>query len=376
MPTSTLELAKQLIARPSVTPDDAGCQELIQAELAPLGFRFETTARNGVTNLWARRGDTAPLVCLAGHTDVVPTGPREKWDSDPFVPTIRDGKLYGRGAADMKSSLAAFVTAVRELVVAQPNHRGSIAFLLTSDEEGPATDGTVAVIEKLLARNEIPDFCIVGEPTSAQRAGDTVKNGRRGSLSGRLTVHGVQGHVAYPHQALNAVHLVSPAIAQMAQTVWDNGNDFFPPTTWQVSNMRAGTGAGNVIPGEAEVVFNFRFSTASTPQGLRERVQQILAGNGVEGDVAWSLDAKPYLTDAGALVDAVMGAVEQGIGIRPELSTTGGTSDGRFLAEICPNVIELGPTNATIHKVNEHVPLADLDPLALVYRLTLERLLR
>ncbi|MGH8638649.1 MAG: succinyl-diaminopimelate desuccinylase, partial [Burkholderiales bacterium] len=276
MPITTLDLAKALIARPSVTPDDCGCQELVREQLAPLEFRFETVIRNGVTNLWARRGDAGPLVCLAGHTDVVPTGPREKWDSDPFVPTIRDGKLYGRGAADMKGSLAAFVTAVREFVGAYPNHAGSIAFLLTSDEEGPARDGTVAVLEKLVARGEIPDFCIVGEPTSVERAGDMVKNGRRGSLSARLTVHGVQGHVAYPDQALNAVHVVSPAIAEMAKTVWDNGNDFFPPTTWQVSNIQAGTGATNVIPGEAEVLFNFRFSTASTPDGLQERVQQIL----------------------------------------------------------------------------------------------------
>lgn len=375
MPISTLDLAKALIARPSVTPNDSGCQELIRTELAPLGFRFETVARNGVTNLWARRGDTGPLVCLAGHTDVVPTGPREKWDSDPFTPTIRDGKLYGRGAADMKGSLAAFVTAVRELVNAHPSHPGSIAFLLTSDEEGPAKDGTVAVIEKLVARGEIPDYCIVGEPTSVERAGDMVKNGRRGSLSARLTVHGVQGHVAYPDQGLNAVHAVSPAIAEMAKTVWDNGNDFFPPTTWQVSNMRAGTGATNVIPGEAEVLFNFRFSTASTPESLRERAQQILSRSGVQCDLDWELGAKPYLTDVGVLVDAVVEAIGDVAGISPQLSTTGGTSDGRFLSEICPHVIELGPTNATIHKVNEYVPLADLAVLPGMYRAILERLL-
>jgi succinyl-diaminopimelate desuccinylase len=359
-----------------VTPDDAGCQELIQQELAPLGFRFETVVRNGVTNLWARRGDAGPLVCLAGHTDVVPTGPREKWNSDPFEPTILDGRLYGRGAADMKGSLAAFVTAVRELVTARPDHRGSIALLLTSDEEGPAKDGTVAVIEKLVARNEIPDFCIVGEPTSVVRAGDMVKNGRRGSLSARLTVHGVQGHVAYPDQAVNAVHRISPAIAEMANTIWDNGNDFFPPTTWQVSNLRAGTGATNVIPGEAEVLFNFRFSTASTPEGLRERVGDILARNGVEGDLDWELGAKPYLTDAGILVDAVVEAIRDVAGFSPELSTTGGTSDGRFLAQICRNVIELGPTNATIHKVNENVPLVDLEVLPRLYRRILEQLLQ
>jgi succinyl-diaminopimelate desuccinylase len=375
MPSSTLDLARELIRRPSVTPDDAGCQDLIQQELAPLGFRFETVVRNGVTNLWARRGDAGPLVCLAGHTDVVPTGPREKWNSDPFEPTIRDGRLYGRGAADMKGSLAAFVTAVRELVTARPDHRGSIALLLTSDEEGPAKDGTVAVIERLVARNEIPDFCIVGEPTSVVRAGDMVKNGRRGSLSARLTVHGVQGHVAYPDQGVNAVHRVSPAIAEMANTVWDNGNDFFPPTTWQVSNLRAGTGATNVIPGEAEVLFNFRFSTASTPEGLRERVGDILARNGVECDLDWELGAKPYLTDAGILVDAVVEAIRDVAGFSPELSTTGGTSDGRFLAQICPHVIELGPTNATIHKVNENVPLVDLEVLPRLYSTILGRLL-
>jgi succinyl-diaminopimelate desuccinylase len=376
MPLSTLELTKALIARPSVTPDDAGCQELLSEQLAPLGFRFETIVRNGVTNLWARRGDAAPLVCFAGHTDVVPTGPREKWDSDPFVPTIRDGKLFGRGAADMKGSLAAFVTGIAEFVGAHPDHPGSVALLLTSDEEGPARDGTVAVIEKLVARGEIPDYCIVGEPTAVGRAGDMVKNGRRGSLSAKLTVHGMQGHVAYPDQALNAVHIVAPAIAEMAATTWDHGNDFFPPTTWQVSNMRAGTGATNVVPGEAEVLFNFRFSTASTPEGLQQRVQEILQRSGVECEIAWELGAKPYLTDTGRLVDAVMQAIREVEGIDPELSTTGGTSDGRFLAEICPQVIELGPSNATIHKINEYVPLVDLERLPKMYRVVLERLLR
>ena len=375
MPLSTLDLAKALIARPSITPDDAGCQELLKAQLAPLGFRFETIERNGVTNLWARRGDSGPLVCFAGHTDVVPTGPRDKWESDPFEPTIRDGKLYGRGAADMKGSLAAFVTGIASFLQAHPDPRGSLALLLTSDEEGPARDGTLAVVEKLVARSEIPDYCIVGEPTSVARAGDMVKNGRRGSLSAKLTVHGVQGHVAYPDQAVNAVHSVSPAIAQLAATVWDNGNDFFPPTTWQISNIRAGTGATNVIPGEAEVLFNFRFSTASTPESLQQRVERILQEKGVEFDVAWELGAKPFLTEPGALVEAVVEAVRDVEGVTPELSTTGGTSDGRFLAEICPHVIELGPTNATIHKVNEYVPLADLELLPRMYRGVLERLL-
>jgi len=376
MPLSTLELAQALIARPSVTPDDAGCQDLLMAELAPLGFRFETIARNGVTNLWARRGDAGPLVCFAGHTDVVPTGPIDKWASDPFVPTIRDGKLYGRGAADMKSSLAAFVTGIARFLEAHPRHPGSIALLLTSDEEGPAKDGTVAVIEKLKARGEIPDFCIVGEPTSVGRVGDMVKNGRRGSLSAKLTVHGIQGHVAYPDMAKNAVHMVAPAIAELASTVWDHGNDFFPPTTWQVSNLRAGTGATNVVPGEAEVLFNFRFSTASTPESLRQRVESILKNNGVEFDIDWDYGAKPYLTGQGDLVDAVVNAIQRTEGIEPELSTTGGTSDGRFLAEICPQVIELGPTNATIHKVNECVALEEVERLPGLYCSVLEQLLR
>jgi len=375
MALDTLALTQALIACRSVTPEDAGCQDLLMAELAPLGFRFETVRRNGVTNLWARRGDAAPLVCFAGHTDVVPTGPLDKWESDPFVPTIRDGRLYGRGAADMKGSIAAFVEATRTFIGAHPDHAGSIAFLITSDEEGPAKDGTLAVIERLTARGEIPDFCIVGEPTSVARAGDMVKNGRRGSLSGRLTVHGVQGHVAYPDQAQNAVHLVAPAIAELASTVWDHGNDFFPPTTWQVSNLRAGTGATNVVPGEAEVLFNFRFSTASTPDSLRERVHAILKRNGVPHDIAWDYGAKPYLTGRGDLVDAVVEAIRSVEGAAPELSTTGGTSDGRFLAEICPQVIELGPTNATIHKVNENVPLADLALLPGLYGRILERLL-
>lgn len=375
MTISTLELAMQLISRPSVTPDDAGCQDILAEHLAPLGFRFETVRRNGVTNLWARRGDSGPLVCFAGHTDVVPTGPLDKWESDPFVPTLRDGRLYGRGAADMKASLAAFVTGIADFVAAHPDHPGSIALLITSDEEGPARDGTLAVIERLKARGELPDFCIVGEPTSIARAGDMVKNGRRGSLSGKLVVHGVQGHVAYPDQARNAVHVVAPAIAELAATVWDHGNDFFPPTTWQVSNLSAGTGAANVVPGEAVVLFNFRFSTASTPDDLRSRVEGILHRNGVEFDLDWDYGAKPYLTGRGELVDAVAAAIRTDEGIEPELSTTGGTSDGRFLAEICPQVIELGPTNATIHKVNEYVPLEDVERLPRLYRAVLERLL-
>ena len=374
-----LALACELISRPSVTPDDAGCLELIANRLKPLGFTCEFIDRNGVTNLWARRGTTRPLVCLAGHTDVVPTGPHEKWMSPPFVPTMKDGVLYGRGAADMKGSLAAFVIAVERFLAAHPdqgaNAPGSIAFLLTSDEEGVATDGTVAVIETLKVRGETIDFCIIGEPTATDRLGDTVKNGRRGSLSGRLVVRGVQGHIAYPHLAKNPIHLAAPAIAELASTVWDEGNEFFPPTSWQISNIKGGTGATNVIPGEVEILFNFRFSTASTPDGLKRRCQEIFASHGLDCSVDWTLGGKPFLTGRGQLVDAVIGAIRDELGIETELSTSGGTSDGRFIADICPELIELGPINASIHKLNEHVIAEDLPRLALVYQAILGRLL-
>lgn len=373
--STVLALVKDLIARPSVTPDDKDCQQLLAARLARIGFECETIARGGVTNLWARRGTQAPLVVFAGHTDVVPPGPREKWDSDPFVPTERDGFLYGRGAADMKSSIAAFVVAVEEFVAAQPAHEGSIAFLLTSDEEGPAVDGTVIVCEALKARGETPDFCIVGEPTSTTDVGDVCKNGRRGSLSGELTIKGIQGHVAYPHLARNPVHQAAPALADLVAIEWDRGNEYFPPTTFQISNMKAGTGATNVVPGEAVVSFNFRFSTASTPESLKARVHEVLDRHGLEYDLAWELGGEPFLTARGPLTDALSAAILAETGRTTELSTTGGTSDGRFIAKICPQVIEFGPCNATIHKINERIALDSLVPLKNIYRRTLENLL-
>jgi succinyl-diaminopimelate desuccinylase len=375
MHTPTLDLACALIARSSVTPHDGGCQQLIATRLAPLGFVLEPMRFGEVDNLWARRGKSAPLVVFAGHTDVVPTGPLAQWASEPFVPTIRDGKLYGRGAADMKTSIAAFTTAVEAFVADHPRHRGSIALLLTSDEEGPALDGTARVVEALRARGERLDFCIVGEPTAVERFGDTVKNGRRGSLSGHLMVCGIQGHVAYPQLARNPVHQAAPAIAELAATQWDGGNEFFPPTTWQISNVHAGTGAGNVIPGSLEVEFNFRFATASTVAGLQSRVRQILDRHGLEYDLAWTVGAEPYLTAAGRLVEAVSNAVAKVTGARPQLSTTGGTSDGRFLATWSPEVLEIGPVNATIHKLSECVPVDDIEPLHRVYYETLVNLL-
>jgi succinyl-diaminopimelate desuccinylase len=372
---NTLELAQALISRRSVTPEDAGCLDLIAANLEPLGFICERMDSNGVSNLWARRGRAAPLVCLAGHTDVVPTGPVDQWLSDPFDPVIRDSTLYGRGASDMKTSIAAFVVAVGAFVGKHPQHRGSIALLLTSDEEGPATDGTVKVVRALADRGEKPDYCIVGEPTSVKRTGDTIKNGRRGSLSGELIVKGIQGHVAYPHLARNPVHDVAPAIAELAQTEWDRGNEYFPPTTWQISNMHAGTGANNVVPGTAQVKFNFRFSTASTVESLQTRVHGILDRHGVEYDLKWSYDGRPYLTGRGDLVAAIARAIKKETGIDTELSTTGGTSDGRFIADICPQVVEFGPTNATIHKINECIRLEDLEVLPKIYEQVLVELL-
>ena len=372
---ATLALAGQLIALPSVTPEDAGCLELIAARLTRIGFTCERIDRGGVSNLWARRGTTAPLFCFAGHTDVVPTGPREKWLSDPFTPEIREGLLYGRGAADMKSSLAAFVTATEAFVAAHPEHPGSIAFLLTSDEEGDAVDGTVAVTEALAARGEKMDYCLVGEPTAVSQLGDTIKNGRRGSLSGKLTIKGIQGHIAYPHLAKNPIHLAAPAIAELAAIEWDQGNEFFPPTTWQISNIHGGTGATNVIPGTIDILFNFRFATISPPEALKARLCAVLDSHGLDYDIAWTLGAKPFLTGRGTLVDATLKAVHEVTGLVGELSTTGGTSDGRFIAEICPQVIELGPVNASIHKLNEHVAVADLPRLSAIYRRILENVL-
>ena len=372
---ATLEFTEQLIACRSITPEDGGCMTIIGERLQRIGFKYEFINRGGVTNLWARRGTSAPLFCFAGHTDVVPSGPIERWQSDPFVPTQRDGQLYGRGAADMKASLAAFVTATEAFVAEHPEHTGSIAFLLTSDEEGDATDGTVAVTEALTARGETMDYCIVGEPSSVKQLGDTLKNGRRGSLTGKLIVKGIQGHIAYPQLAKNPIHLAAPAIAELAATVWDQGNEFFPPTTWQISNIHGGTGAGNVIPGSVDFLFNFRFGTASAPEALKAKVAAILDGHGLDYDIVWTLGAKPFLTGRGALVDASVKAIREEVGVEAELSTTGGTSDGRFISEICPQVIEIGPLNANIHKIDECVEIAALPQLSAIYRRILEQLL-
>jgi len=371
----TLQLTEELIALDSITPQDKGCQQKLKELLAPLGFQCETIESNGVTNLWARRGTASPVFVFAGHTDVVPSGPTEQWQSQPFTPTRRDGKLYGRGASDMKTSIAAMVVASEEFVAAHPGHAGSIAFLITSDEEGPAVDGTVVVCELLEERGETLDYCLVGEPTSSHVLGDMIKNGRRGSLSGCLVVKGVQGHIAYPHLARNPIHLAAPALAELAAEKWDDGNEYFPPTSWQVSNIHAGTGANNVIPGELKVDFNFRFSTASTADGLEARVHAILDRHGLDYDLKWTLSGEPFLTPKGTLSDAICGAIKHELGVSTELSTTGGTSDGRFIARICPQVIEFGPPNASIHKIDEHIELRYIDPLKNIYRRTLEALL-
>ena len=376
-----LHLAEQLISRRSVTPDDAGCQALIASWLEPLGFEYETMTSGPegakVTNLWAVRSGAADgkLLAFAGHTDVVPTGPLSLWTSDPFAPTHRDGRLYGRGAADMKTSIAAMVVACEEFVAAHPSAPGSIALLITSDEEGPAVDGTVKVCEWLQARGERIDFCIVGEPTSVERLGDMVKNGRRGSLSGRLAVRGVQGHIAYPQLAKNPVHVFAPALAELVAIEWDAGNAYFPPTGWQVSNIHAGTGAGNVIPGELVVDFNFRFSTESTPDALQDRLCAVLDRHGLDYDIGWTLGGEPFLTPVGSLSEALCGAIRDETGVDATLSTTGGTSDGRFISKICPQVMEFGPVNSSIHKIDEHVAVADIEPLKNIYRRALERLL-
>jgi succinyl-diaminopimelate desuccinylase len=373
-PSKTLSLALDLLSRRSNTPDDAGCQELMIARLEPLGFKIERMRFADVDNFYARRGTTGPLLVFAGHTDVVPTGPLDQWHTPPFEPTIKDGMLYARGAADMKTSLAAFITSIEEFVAEFPDHPGSIGLLITSDEEAAAINGTVKVVEVLKARGELIDYCIVGEPTSNKVVGDMIKNGRRGSLSGKLVVKGVQGHIAYPHLVKNPIHLVAPAIKDMVETVWDNGNEYFPPTSWQISNMNGGTGATNVVPGEVEILFNFRFCTASTEQNLKQRVYAILDKHGLNYDLDWEY-SPPYITPRGSLVAAISAAIESSYGVSPELSTTGGTSDGRFIADICAQVIEFGPLNATIHKLNECVGVADIEPLKQTYKLTLQQLL-
>ena len=375
MTSATFELARELISRVSVTPNDGGCQDVLAQRLARLGFTIERMRFGDVDNLWARRGTSRPLVVFAGHTDVVPTGPAGQWHSDPFIPTVRDGVLYGRGAADMKSSIAAFVTSIEGFLAAHPDHPGSIALLITSDEEGIATNGTVKVVETLRARNEQMDYCIIGEPSSVTALGDTMKNGRRGSLSGDLLVSGVQGHIAYPHLSRNPVHQFAPALAQLTATQWDEGNEYFPPTTWQISNIAAGTGATNVIPGELRVQFNFRFSTASTVEQLKAKVHEILDAQGLEYELTWWLSGRPFLTPKGKLVRSLSKAVNAVTGRTPELSTSGGTSDGRFIADVCNEVVELGPINASIHKLDEHILLADLDALSRIYQLTLADIL-
>lgn len=379
----TLAFTEALISQHSVTPADGGCQELIANRLKPLGFECETIVSGPdhfrVTNLWAvkrgSKGKDGQLLSFAGHTDVVPTGPLEKWSSDPFTPTHKDGFLYGRGAADMKTSLAAFVVATEEFISHHPNHQGSIAFLLTSDEEGPAHDGTVIVCNELKKRGERLDYCVVGEPTSVDKLGDTIKNGRRGSLSGKLKVLGVQGHIAYPHLAKNPIHLMAPALAEIASVTWDQGNDHFPPTTWQVSNIHAGTGATNVIPGEVVIDFNFRFSTASTADNLKNRLEDVLKKHQLQYAIDWNLGGEPFLTEPGDLSVALQTSIQQTTGIAAELSTTGGTSDGRFIAKICPQVVEFGPRNESIHKIDEHIALADIEPLKNIYKGVLEKLI-
>ncbi|WP_022980965.1 succinyl-diaminopimelate desuccinylase [Ideonella sp. B508-1] len=379
--SDTLRLVEDLIARPSVTPADHGCQDLIAQRLTALGFVAEHLPFGPedfrVQNLWAVHdgGRPGPTVVFAGHTDVVPPGPLALWNSDPFVPSHREGKLFGRGAADMKTSVAAMVVAAEEFVRAHPGHAGRVAFLITSDEEGPSVDGTVKVVQALRERGERLDCCIVGEPTCVEKLGDMIKNGRRGSLSGKLVVTGVQGHVAYPQLARNPVHEAAPALAQLAATEWDAGNEYFPPTTWQISNIHAGTGATNVIPGELVVDFNFRFSTASTPESLKARVAQVLDRHQLQWRIDWTLGGEPFLTPVGSLVTALSEAIQAETGVRTELSTTGGTSDGRFIAKLCEQVVEFGPVNVTIHKVNEHVAVDSVEPLKNIYRRTLETLL-
>ena len=374
MSTPTVQLAEELITRPSVTPDDQGCQQLIADRLEKLGFHCEHMRFDDVDNLWARLGNESPLLCFAGHTDVVPTGPLDEWANDPFTPEIREGYLYGRGAADMKSSIAAFITAC-ESFLSEHQPKGSIAFLITSDEEGPAVNGTVKVIDKLEQRQEKIDWCLVGEPSSSAKIGDVIKNGRRGSIGCALTVRGKQGHVAYPHLADNPIHALAPALAELSSVEWDQGNEHFPPTSFQVSNINAGTGATNVIPGECEVLFNFRFSTEQSPQGIKQKVHEILDRHGLDYVDNWSLSGMPFLTPAGELVDACQQAILEVTGYEGELSTAGGTSDGRFIAPTGAQVVELGPLNKTIHQINECVLASDIDLLSNIYRSILIKLL-
>lgn len=373
----TLALACELIRRPSITPDDQHCQALIGERLAALGFQIESLPCAGVTNLWARRGHSGgPLLCFAGHTDVVPGGPAEDWISPPFEPTLRDGHLFGRGAADMKTSIAAFVVACERFITLHPDHHGSIAVLLTSDEEGDAINGTAHVVDCLQQRGEQIDYCIIGEPTSETVLGDTIKNGRRGSLSGRLRIKGKQGHIAYPHLAQNPIHLLAPALAELTAIEWDQGNEHFPPTSWQASNLNAGTGAGNVIPGYADLMFNFRYSTEQDVDSLKQQVETLLNRHQLQYDLSWQWSGAPFLTEAGTLTEAVCGAIRQVTGKDATLSTSGGISDGRFLKHIANELVEFGPRNASIHQVNECIALEDIEPLTQIYEQTMHRLLQ
>ncbi len=373
--TPTLELALDLISRPSVTPEDAGCQDLMIERLEKLGFTIEPMPFGEVKNFYAKRGNSGPNLCFAGHTDVVPTGPESEWKVPPFKPEIIDGTLYGRGAADMKGSLAAMVTAVENFVTEHPDHNGQISFLITSDEEGPFVDGTTRVVDALMAREEKVDWCIVGEPSSTKTLGDIIKNGRRGSFSGDLTVYGKQGHVAYPHLAINPIHLAAPALDELAKTVWDQGNEFFPPTSFQVSNIQSGTGATNVVPGKLSAQFNFRFSSELTFNDLKAKVIEILDKHELNYDIEWTYNGLPFLTKPGELVDAIVDAVQTTVDITPELSTSGGTSDGRFIAKMGTQVVELGPINATIHQINECVDAESLNQLSLIYQRILTNLM-
>jgi succinyl-diaminopimelate desuccinylase len=374
--TKTLDLVKKLIRKSSITPEDKGCQEIMINRIKPLGFDVEIMSFGDVQNFYAKKGNTSPLIVFAGHTDVVPPGPRDEWKFDPFVPTEDDATLYGRGAADMKSSLAAFVVAVEEFVIENPNHLGSIGFLITSDEEGIAIDGTVKVVEALIEKKEQIDYCIVGEPTSSLKFGDTVKNGRRGSLSAKLVVNGVQGHIAYPELIRNPIHEIAPAIDTLVNTVWDEGNEYFPKTSWQISNINGGTGATNVVPGKVEVLFNFRYSTSNTADALKTRVIDILDKHKLDYTISWNHSGNPYLTEKGMLVDTISASIEDIVNVTPSISTTGGTSDGRFISTICDQVVEFGPINKSIHKINEHININDIELLKNIYKRTLEKLLK
>ena len=373
--TKTLDLAKALIKKASITPNDMGCQELMIGCIKPLGFNVELMNYGNVQNFYARKGNTAPLIVFAGHTDVVPPGPIDQWKFDPFSPSEEEGLLYGRGSADMKSSLAAFIVAIQEFTNEFPNHNGSIGLLITADEEGIATDGTVKVVEALKARNEKIDYCVVGEPTSSMRFGDTVKNGRRGSLSAKLIVKGIQGHIAYPELIRNPIHEVAPLIDALVNTVWDEGNEYFPKTSWQISNINGGTGATNVVPGEVEILFNFRYSTSNTADTLKKRVESILEKHSLDYEISWNHSGNPYLTEKGMLVDKISDAIESVVSIKPSISTTGGTSDGRFISTVCDQVVEFGPINASIHKINEHVNIGDIELLKDIYKKTLKNIL-